>query len=169
MQEKLDSFLGKFTGQGEERKSEEKQVDFDQVAKQHATSEVGQLRRELEFRDAVDSLDVKLTSKQRRRIRAMWDADRPDDHDAWLSDTLEDLQIGEKPAAAKAEVGHRSVPSTPAPLGSDKIIPEDPRALSADAVASMSPGELRAHFETFQRKNGVNNNVWAQKLSRKKS
>lgn len=167
--EKLDSLLSRLTG--DTQKKEEKPVDVGDVAKSAARSEVGELRRELEFRDAVDTLDVKLTPSQRRRIQRLWAADRPDSAHEWLADTVSDLgiksaEVATTSAKESPKVQQRDVPQSPPALGSDKIIPDDPAALSRETVASMSLEDLKAYNARAQQKHGMNSNPWASKLKK---
>ncbi len=108
---------------------------------QKALDELGQFKRSMAFRDALDS--ATLDPADKKLLKRLYDAEKPSDPEAWFTSAMADLPARGTPAAGQANAPGQAAPGR-AP---DGALPSDPLEL-----ARLRPDVWRAMSREDQAK-----------------
>lgn len=138
---------------GDQGKAKDKAAD--------APSEVQQLRRELQLKDAA--ADAGLTLEQRARLERLFKAESPPDVGAWVQATAKEMGWAKAADAAgkgdKGDAGGEKRKPVTSNLGAGgdaggEQLPDDPRQIDPQIWKSLTPEKRRAIFEAYKTKTG---------------
>jgi hypothetical protein len=112
---------------------------------QKALDELGQFKRSMAFRDALDS--ATLDPADKKLIKRLFDAEKPEDPATWLTAAMADLPARGTPTSGnQASAPGQSAPGRAAE-GALPANPVDLSRLRPDVWRAMSPEDKRAAWQ----------------------
>lgn len=116
-----------------------------------------EFQRELEFRDALDAHGV--DPKHRAQLKRLYAAERPQDLESWMSDTVEAFGMKPKQPAPVKPVVPPTAPSDTGPpvVASSGELDPNPNKWPSSVLEKMTPDEIKTAVDKWINRAGGRN------------